>query len=606
MKKQNDRQKTFNEEEILSSELHFIELYTKNADKIRPIRLLLQFYKGHYGLLFLSALCSLIKMIPTWLLPLITARVVNIIVTPGPNAAAELTVCFIVAAIAIAENVLVNIPAVRLFSRASRGVEAGLRGAMIRKLQQLSIGYHTNLESGKIQSKIMRDVEAITDLTNQIMNTILHSAVNGIIAISVIVSSNLTVFIMFLICLPLSVATQWRFWRKIRRQHHLFRKEVEHTASAVYDMEELVPVTRAHALENKEIRKLTSDITEIAEKGNRLDALHGWFSSINWATMNIFQVFCLFFTGWLAMNGEITIGEVTLFQSYFGQLTGNLLALIGLMPAISRGTESIRSIGEILTAGDIEDNSGKEKVRELVGEYSFCDVRFNYDPKARVLNGVDLTVRQGETVALVGESGSGKTTIVNMLIGFYLPDSGQVLVDGRDITKLDLHSYRRFLSVVPQNTILFSGTIAENITYGRPDITPERLDEAIRAARLEGVIASLPDGLNTNVGEHGAKLSGGQRQRIAIARAIIRDPKVIIFDEATSALDTATEREIQAAIDNLTKDRTTFIVAHRLSTIKGADKVAVIREGKCVEFGTYKELVEKQGEFYQLLQAQIQ
>jgi len=606
MKKRADQHKTFNEEEILSSELHFIELYTKNADKIRPLRLLLQFYKGHYGLLFLSALCSLIKMIPTWLLPLITARVINIVVAPGPNATTELAVCLIIAALAIAENVIVNIPAVRLFSRASRGVEAGLRGAMIRKLQQLSIGYHTNLESGKIQSKIMRDVEAITDLTHQIMNTILHSAVNGIIAISVIVTSNLTVFLMFLICLPLSVATQWRFWRKIRHQHHVFRKEVEHTASAVFDMEELVPVTRAHALEDKEIVKLTSDVTQIAEKGNRLDALHGWFSSINWATMSIFQVFCLFFTGWLAMKGELSIGEVTLFQTYFGQLTGNLLALIGLMPAISRGTESIRSIGEILTAYDIEDNSGKQKIDTLSGEYRFSDVRFNYDPKARVLNGVDLTVKAGETVALVGESGSGKTTIVNMLIGFYLPDSGLITVDGKDITTLDLHSYRRFLSVVPQNTILFSGTIAENITYGRPNIPKERLIAAVRAARLESVIDSLPDGLETNVGEHGAKLSGGQRQRIAIARAIIRDPKVIIFDEATSALDTATEREIQAAIDNLTRDRTTFIVAHRLSTIKGADKVAVIREGRCVEFGPYDELVAKKGEFYNLLQAQIQ
>ena len=264
-------------------------------------------------------------------------------------------------------------------------MEAGLRGAMVRKLQQLSIGFHTNIESGKIQSKIMRDVEAITDLTHQIMNTILHSVVNGVIALCVIVSSNLTVFLMFLICLPISVATQWKFWRKIRGQHHLFRKEVEHTAAAVYDMEELVPVTRAHALENSEVRKLTSDITQIAEKGNRLDALHGWFSSINWATMNVFQVFCLFFTGYLAIKGEISVGEVSLFQTYFGQLTGNLLALIGLMPAISRGTESIRSIGEILTSYEIEDNRGKERVESLEGEYEFSDVSFNYAPKAKVL-----------------------------------------------------------------------------------------------------------------------------------------------------------------------------------------------------------------------------
>ncbi len=605
MKRRNDRQKTFNEETILASEYHFIDLYVKSADKIRPLSLLFKFYKGHYGLLFLSALCFLIKSAPTWILPLITARVINIVVAPGPNAMAELGVCLAIAAVSIAENVVVNIPAVRLFSKVSRSVEAGLRGAMIRKLQQLSIGYHTNIESGKIQSKIMRDVESINDLTHQIMNVILHSVVNGIIALSVIVSSNITVFLMFLVCLPVSVATQWKFWGKIRSQHHLFRKEVEHTAAAVYDMEELIPVTRAHALENNEVVKLTSDVTRIAEKGNKLDSLHGWFSSVNWATMNVFQVFCLFFTGYLAMKGQISIGEVSLFQTYFGQLTGILLSIIGLVPNISRGTESIRSIGEILTAFDIEDNRGKEKLAELKGDYEFKNVNFNYDPKAVVLRGLDLTVKQGETVALVGESGSGKTTIVNMIIGFYRPDGGTITVDGKDITEIDLHSYRQHISVVPQNTILFSGTIAENITYGRPDIPKERLMEAIRAARLEGVVNSLPDGLDTNVGEHGAKLSGGQRQRIAIARAIIRDPKVIIFDEATSALDTATEREIQAAIDNLTKDRTTFIVAHRLSTIKGADKVAVIREGQCVEFGAYDELVAKKGEFWNLLQAQI-
>ena len=219
MKPETNRKTTFNEEEILASEIHFIKLYTESADKIRPLVLLFKFYKGHYGQLFLSAFFTLIKMVPTWLLPLVTARVINTVVSPGPNAATELMICFAIAAVAVIENVITNIPAVRLFSKASRSVEAGLRGAMIRKLQQLSIGFHTNAESGKIQSKIMRDVEAITDLTNQIMNTILHAAVNGIIALSVIVSSNLTVFVMFLVCLPISVATQWKFWRKIRNQH---------------------------------------------------------------------------------------------------------------------------------------------------------------------------------------------------------------------------------------------------------------------------------------------------------------------------------------------------------------------------------------------------
>ena len=248
---------------------------------------------------------------------------------------------------------------------------------------------------------------------------------------------------------------------------------------------------------------------------------------------------------------------------------------------------------------DTEDNEGKEKLRELQGSYEFKNVSFCYhdDPKP-ILDGLDLSIKKGETIALVGESGSGKTTILSILIGYYMPTGGHVFIDGKDITTLDLRSYRSHISVVPQNTVLFSGSIRDNITFGMEHCTEEQLSEAIRIANLEEVIKKLPQGLDTLVGEHGDKLSGGQRQRIAIARAVIRDSSVIFFDEATSALDTVSEKLIQDSIDKLAKDRTTFIVAHRLSTIRNADKIAVIQDGKCVEFGTWDELMEKKGEFY--------
>jgi ATP-binding cassette subfamily B protein len=215
-----------------------------------------------------------------------------------------------------------------------------------------------------------------------------------------------------------------------------------------------------------------------------------------------------------------------------------------------------------------------------------------------VLKDLNLTVKQGETIALVGESGSGKSTVVNMAIGLFETTSGSITIDGKNIKELDMHSVRNRVAVVPQNTILFNGTIKENIIYGRTGVTKAELDKAIEAANLKHVLDKLPNGVNTHIGEHGDKLSGGQRQRISIARAIIRNPDVIIFDEATSALDTVSEAEIQSAINNLTKDRTTFIVAHRLSTIRNADKIAVISNGTCVEFGTYDELMQKKGEFY--------
>ena len=218
---------------------------------------------------------------------------------------------------------------------------------------------------------------------------------------------------------------------------------------------------------------------------------------------------------------------------------------------------------------------------------------------------MNLTVKQGETVALVGESGSGKSTVVNMAIGLFSATSGSITIDGKDIKELDMRSVRNRVAVVPQNTILFNGTIKENIIYGRKGVTKAELDKAIEAANLKQVIDKLPNGVNTNIGEHGGRLSGGQRQRISIARAIIRNPDVIIFDEATSALDTVSEAEIQSAINNLTRERTTFIVAHRLSTIRTADKIAVISNGTCVEFGTYDELMQKKGEFYKYKMTQL-
>ena len=241
----------------------------------------------------------------------------------------------------------------------------------------------------------------------------------------------------------------------------------------------------------------------------------------------------------------------------------------------------------------------------IYGEFDFKDVTFRYNNIDRpVLHNLNLHVDKGETIALVGESGAGKSTILNLVIGFNQVNSGEVLIDGHNMKDIDLRSYRKYLAVVPQTSILFSGTIRDNITYGVDNVDEATLDEIVKAANLTDLINSLPDGLDTMVGEHGGKLSGGQRQRISIARALIRNPKVIVLDEATSALDSISEKLIQEALNNLTKDRTTFIVAHRLSTIKDADKIAVIADGHCVEYGTYDELMNLKGEFYQMKKIQ--
>ena len=588
----------FDNADILQQEQNFIDYYTTGES--HPIRLLFKLYRGHYGKLLLSAFFFVLKVSPTWVLPIVTANVINIATQHQPGTAIYIVYNIAVELFLVAMNVPTHYLHVRFYSLATRSVEAGLRGAMVRKLQQLSITFHKEMESGRIQSKVMRDVEAIEAFSSQVMISLLSIILNIIVALSVVFATNRTVFVFFILCAPVGGFTVQLFRKNIRRRNREFRKEIERTSATVMEMVELVPVTRAHALENREIHRMTDQLNMVAEKGYRLDVIQNMFTAAGWVVFQSFQLVCLGVTSFLSFNGIITVGEIALYQTYFSNVVGQVSALMQLLPTLTKGTESIMSVGEILNAHDIEDNTGKVKLRQLDGVYEFKDVCFQYDEKAHVLNHFNLKVAKGETIALVGESGAGKSTVLNIVIGFNKPTSGQVLIDGHDINTIDLHSYRKFLAVVPQTSILFNGTIRENITYGMPSVTEEQLQQAIEAANLTDLIASLPDGLNTVVGEHGGKLSGGQRQRISIARAIIRDPRVIVFDEATSALDSISEKQIQTAINNLTRDRTTFIVAHRLSTIRDADKIAVLREGHCVEYGTFEELMQRKGEFYKM------
>lgn len=589
--------KVLSDVEILKEEEQIIECYKKYNGK--GLKILFGLYKNDYKNLLISAFFFILKQLPVWIVPIVTADLINTIINKPDNLVLHLVLDFVIASVAIVQNIPTHMIHAHFFNKAKRKVEAGLRGAMVRKLQQLSIGFHKEMQTGKIQSKVMRDVESVEALSSQIFQVVLRVIIDMTVTLFVVFSKSVPVFFMFLVCIPFFAFIMAKFRTPLKQKNREFRKTMENTSSSVIDMIELVPVTRAHALEKVEIKKITSEVTDAAQKGYMLDYIQSLFGSVLWVFMSIAQITCLFFTGYLAVKGVIKdIGDITLYQAYFTALLGHVNGIVSILPIISKGLESVTSIGEILAAGDIENNAGKYRLKDLEGEFVFKNVSFKYDDDSPVLNGLDLTVRKGETIALVGESGSGKTTIVNLVTGFYNATKGDVFVDGHNINDLNLHSYRKFLSVVPQKTILFSGTVKDNITYGNPNISKKRLDQVIEAAQLKSVIEKLPDGLETNIGEHGDKLSGGQRQRIAIARAIIRDPKVIIFDEATSALDSVSETEIQKAIDNLTSDRTTFIVAHRLSTIKKADKIAVIRDGTCVEFGTYDELMLKKGEFY--------
>lgn len=581
----------------------FIECYKKH--KGHPMQILLGLYKGNYHKFFLAVIFFFIKHAPVWVLPIVTANIINDITSGSPETYQNILIQAMIMVVLVALNIPMNYMYTRYKSLATRYAETGLRRALVRKLQQLSISYHKETQSGRLQSKIMRDVEAVETLSTQMFLSILNIALNIAIALIVTINKSLVVFIFFLLTTPIAAATMVFFRNVMKKRNNEFRKEMEETSARVMEMVELIPVTRAHALEEEEVQKMSGQLFAVAEKGYRLDVIQSLFGSVGWAIFQIFQVVCLGFTGFLAIKGTVMPGDITLYQSYFATIVSQVSSLMSLIPTIAKGIESVNSIGEVLLEDDIEQNEGKEIIDDVYGEFDFKDVTFRYNNIDRpVLHNLNLHVDKGETIALVGESGAGKSTILNLVIGFNQVNGGEVLIDGHNMKDIDLRSYRKHLAVVPQTSILFSGTIRDNITYGVDNVDESTLDEIVKAANLTDLINSLPDGLDTMVGEHGGKLSGGQRQRISIARALIRNPKVIVLDEATSALDSISEKLIQEALNNLTKDRTTFIVAHRLSTIKDADKIAVIADGHCVEYGTYDELMNLKGEFYQMKKIQ--
>ncbi len=576
-----------------------LSVFEKNKES--SLKTLIAMYKGQYFNLFLAIVFFAVKHSPVWVLPIVTANIINTATNPDESSGRTIIINVVVMCFLAVQNVASNYFHTVCYAKSIRRVERNLRSSMVKKLQQLSITFHNEMESGRIQSKIMRDVEQIETLSSQIFISVLSIVLNVAVSMTVVLSSSFTVFLFFLGTIPVAVIIRTVFRNRINKSNKSFRKEMEETSVSVMEMIELIPVTRAHALEDVETQRLDSKLENVASEGFKLDVLQSYFGSVSWAAFQIFQVICLGFTGYLAVKGEILPGDVVMYQTYFGNIVNQVGGIVTLIPIISKGLESVSSVGDILNCKEIEDSGNGNDIGDLQGSIEFKNVTFRYkNSETPVIEDFSLKINAGETVALVGASGAGKTTVVNMIIGFLRADSGDVLIDGKKMGDFSLKSYRKNISVVPQTPILFSGTLRENITYGKDDYSEESIDSAVRSANLGELIDSLPEGLDTKLTEHGGNLSGGQRQRISIARAFIRNPKILILDEATSALDTVSEKKIQDSVDSLVKDRTTIIVAHRLSTIRNADKIAVIGEKGLMEFGSYEELMAKKGEFYKL------
>jgi len=562
-----------------------------------PARSLLRLMRRHRGKLSLATVAFLIKDSPAWLLPPMTAAVIDIVVVRGPLPQLWFWAACALALLSL--NYPFHMIFVRLSSRSIRSIAVDVRNALAERLQRLSIGFHNRQSASIVHTKVVRDVENIELMMQQALPTFL-SALFTLTGAVVLTAITVPAFVgVFAVTVPLAVLLVGYIRSRAADRNEAFRHEVERFSAGVGEMAALMPITRGHGLERVAASRVAGAAENVRVAGQHLDTLNGRFGALSWLSYQALAVICLIGASAASITQvvPITPGEVVLLSAYFTVLTGGIVALLGVAPVFARGLDSIRSIAEVMEEPDVEVNEGKQLVTAVSGRIDLEQVGFSYEDGRPALRGITLSIRAGETIALVGPSGSGKSTLLNLVLGFVRPSRGRMLLDGVDAATLDLRSARSFVSVVPQESVLFEGTVRDNVAYGLTGVSDERVLAALRGANALDILAGRDEGLDAVVGDRGARLSGGQRQRLAIARALVRDPRILVLDEPTSALDSISEEKVKDALSTLFRDRTTIIAAHRLSTIREADRIAYIEAGRIVEIGSHDELVALGGRY---------
>lgn len=471
-------------------------------------------------------------------------------------------------------------------------IVADLRIDLFRHLNTLSLGFFTSRRVGELVSRISGDVTAMRSVLTNNLNTFLQQIfiLIGSIVLMVILNARLTLFILVLI--PVIAATGFGFGTYLRRFSTRVQDQIAQSTVVTEEVLQNVREVKSFVREPYEIGRFESAIMNAFKSAVRLAQFNAAFGSlmafIGFGSLAAF----LWFGGREVLAGRLSGGELITFLFYGVTVAGSFGSLVGLYTQFQQAMGATKRVFQLMDLQpDIQDAPDAKALPRIDGRITFEDVSFSYDEKSAVLYDINLDIAPGEVVALVGPSGAGKSTTFNLIPRFYDPSEGRVLIDGVDARTVTQASLRSQIGIVPQETLLFGGTIRENIQYGRLEATEAELFDAARAANAHDFIMELPDKYETVVGERGVRLSGGQRQRVAIARAILKDPRILLLDEATSSLDSESEAAVQEALARLMQNRTTVIIAHRLSTVRVADRIAVLEKGRIIELGTHDELV---------------
>lgn len=563
----------------------------------------LQYYKPHKKLLCMDMTASFLVAIIGIIYPVVTRKMLNELI---PNKEYQMIIFFGITLLLL----YVLRMLLRYFIQYQghmMGVkmQAQMRSDMFNHLENLPYSFYDKHETGKIMSRMTNDLMDISELAHHGPENIIISSISIITSFVYLGTINWGLTLIIFICVPVLLFVSMFLRVRMREAFAESRKSIAQINASLQSSISGIRVTKAFTNAEKESIKFEKGNAEFTEARRAAYKSMGQFHSTTSFITDVFNVIVLIAGGLFLYNGQIDFGDYSAFILSVNLFISPVTTLINFMEQYQNGVTGFERFVEIMDLEPEKDSDNAVDVGKLEGSINFKDVSYGYDDDKDVLKNINLNIEKGKKFALVGPSGGGKTTICHLIPHFYGITSGNIIIDGKDIREISMESLRRNIGIVQQDVYLFNDTIRENILYGRLDATEEEVIEAAKKANIHDYIMTLKDGYDTKVGERGVKLSGGQKQRLSIARVFLKNPSILILDEATSALDNTTEILIQEALDELCQGRTTIVVAHRLSTIKNADEIAVISDGKILEQGNHEELMKKSGIYRELYNLQF-